>query len=93
MLHILSDLHLEFARFETPHTWADVIVLAGDIGKGTAAAIALSITAAEAGLCSTTTINSVFRHCSSILILARLFMREREGLYSFSTFKWREFSN
>ena len=33
-LHILSDLHLEFANFETPHTWADVIVLAGDIGKG-----------------------------------------------------------
>lgn len=33
-LHILSDLHLEFANFETPHTYADVIVLAGDIGKG-----------------------------------------------------------
>ena len=33
-LHILSDLHLEFANFETPHTWANVIVLAGDIGKG-----------------------------------------------------------
>ncbi len=33
-LHILSDLHLEFSTFETPHTWADVIVLAGDIAIG-----------------------------------------------------------
>lgn len=32
-LHILSDLHLEFATFEPPATDADVIVLAGDIGK------------------------------------------------------------
>lgn len=33
-LHILSDLHLEFSTFEPPTTDADVIVLAGDIGKG-----------------------------------------------------------
>lgn len=33
-LHILSDLHLEFSTFEPPATDADVIVLAGDIGKG-----------------------------------------------------------
>lgn len=33
-LHILSDLHLEFSTFEPPVTDADVIVLAGDIGKG-----------------------------------------------------------
>lgn len=32
-LHILSDLHLEFSTFEPPATDADVIVLAGDIGK------------------------------------------------------------
>lgn len=32
-LHILSDLHLEFSKFEPPATDADVIVLAGDIGK------------------------------------------------------------
>ncbi len=31
-LHILSDLHLEFAAFEPPETGADVVVLAGDIG-------------------------------------------------------------
>jgi predicted phosphodiesterase len=30
-LHILSDLHLEFARFHPPTTDADVVVLAGDI--------------------------------------------------------------
>lgn len=33
-LHILSDLHLEFAGFTPPETDADVIVLAGDIGVG-----------------------------------------------------------
>jgi len=33
-LHILSDLHLEFSTFEPPVTDADVIILAGDIGKG-----------------------------------------------------------
>lgn len=32
-LHILSDLHLEFSMLEPPETDADVIVLAGDIGK------------------------------------------------------------
>lgn len=32
-LHILSDLHMEFSTFEPPATDADVIVLAGDIGK------------------------------------------------------------
>ncbi len=32
-LHILSDLHLEFAPFEPSGTDADVVVLAGDIGK------------------------------------------------------------
>ncbi len=35
-LHILSDLHLEFAPFTAPETDADVIVLAGDIGVGLA---------------------------------------------------------
>lgn len=30
-LHILSDLHLEFAPVELPETGADVVVLAGDI--------------------------------------------------------------
>src|SRR5512139_2896564 len=34
-LHILSDLHLEFSAFEPPHTDADVVVLAGDIGRST----------------------------------------------------------
>ena len=34
-LHILSDLHTEFADFDLPETDADVIVLAGDIGVGT----------------------------------------------------------
>lgn len=34
-LHILSDLHLEFSTFEPFKTDADVVVLAGDIGKGT----------------------------------------------------------
>ncbi len=35
-LHILSDLHTEFADFEPPVTGADVIILAGDIGVGIA---------------------------------------------------------
>lgn len=35
-LHILSDLHTEFADFQPPATDADVVVLAGDIGVGTA---------------------------------------------------------
>lgn len=33
-LHILSDLHLEFAPFEFSDAGADVLVLAGDIGVG-----------------------------------------------------------
>lgn len=33
-LHVLSDLHLEFSAFVPPAVEADVIVLAGDIGKG-----------------------------------------------------------
>jgi len=33
-LHILSDLHLEFSRFEPLTTDADVVILAGDIWKG-----------------------------------------------------------
>lgn len=33
-LHILSDLHTEFASFDPPATDADVVVLAGDIGVG-----------------------------------------------------------
>ena len=33
-LHILSDLHLEFAPFEPPNVDADAIVLAGDIHTG-----------------------------------------------------------
>lgn len=33
-LHILSDLHLEFAPFEPGAVGADVVVLAGDIGPG-----------------------------------------------------------
>jgi predicted phosphodiesterase len=35
-LHILSDLHTEFADFVPPASDADVVVLAGDIGVGTA---------------------------------------------------------
>lgn len=35
-LYILSDLHTEFGDFNPPATDADVIVLAGDIGVGTA---------------------------------------------------------
>ena len=34
-LHVLSDLHTEFADFDLPETAADVVVLAGDIGVGT----------------------------------------------------------
>jgi len=33
-LHILSDLHLEFAPFEMPVVDADVVVLAGDVDVG-----------------------------------------------------------
>ncbi len=33
-LHVLSDLHTEFADFSSPGTEADVVVLAGDIGVG-----------------------------------------------------------
>jgi len=33
-LHILSDVHLEFSRFDPPPTGADVVVLAGDIWLG-----------------------------------------------------------
>jgi len=33
-LHILSDLHTEFADFSPPETDADVVILAGDIGVG-----------------------------------------------------------
>lgn len=32
-LHILSDLHLEFSQFEPIENDADVVILAGDIGK------------------------------------------------------------
>jgi predicted phosphodiesterase len=35
-LHVVSDLHVEFAAFEFPGVDADVIVLAGDVGPGTA---------------------------------------------------------
>ena len=35
-LHLLSDLHVEFAPFTPPATDADVVVLAGDIHEGTA---------------------------------------------------------
>ena len=35
-LQILSDIHLEFQHFEIPQTDADVIILAGDTGVGTA---------------------------------------------------------
>jgi Icc-related predicted phosphoesterase len=33
-LHILSDLHLEFAELQIPETGADIVVLAGDIDIG-----------------------------------------------------------
>ncbi len=35
-LHVLSDLHLEYAPFTPPPVVADVVVLAGDIARGTA---------------------------------------------------------
>jgi predicted phosphohydrolase len=35
-LHVVSDLHVEFAPFEPPPVDADVLVLAGDVGPGTA---------------------------------------------------------
>jgi len=34
-IHVMSDLHLEFASFAPPVSAADVVVLAGDIGIGT----------------------------------------------------------
>jgi 3',5'-cyclic AMP phosphodiesterase CpdA len=34
-LHVLSDLHLEQAAFDVPDVAADVLVLAGDIARGT----------------------------------------------------------
>jgi len=34
-IHLLSDVHLEFAAFVPPINSADVVVLAGDIGVGT----------------------------------------------------------
>lgn len=34
-IHVLSDLHAEFAPFEPPRTEADVVVLAGDTSVGT----------------------------------------------------------
>lgn len=34
-LHVLSDLHTEFADFQPPVTEADVVIMAGDIGVGT----------------------------------------------------------
>jgi Icc-related predicted phosphoesterase len=33
-LHVLSDLHTEFADFSPPETDADVVILGGDIGVG-----------------------------------------------------------
>ena len=33
-IHILNDLHIEFADFTIPETDADVLILAGDIGVG-----------------------------------------------------------
>jgi len=33
-LHLLSDLHTEFADFSPPDTNADIVILAGDIGVG-----------------------------------------------------------
>jgi Icc-related predicted phosphoesterase len=33
-IHILSDLHIEFAPFELPETDADVLILAGDTAPG-----------------------------------------------------------
>ena len=34
-IHVLSDLHTEFAPFHPPETDAEVVVLAGDVGVGT----------------------------------------------------------
>jgi predicted phosphodiesterase len=34
LLHILSDLHLEFETFVPPPTYGEVVILAGDIGTG-----------------------------------------------------------
>jgi predicted phosphodiesterase len=34
-IHVLSDLHTEFAPFDPPETDADVVVLAGDTATGT----------------------------------------------------------
>lgn len=34
-VHVLSDLHLERAPFAVPRADADIVVLAGDIGRGT----------------------------------------------------------
>ena len=34
-LHILSDLHLERGAFDAPRVQADVVVLAGDVARGT----------------------------------------------------------
>jgi predicted phosphodiesterase len=34
-LHVVSDLHVEFAAFELPRVDAEVVVLAGDVGQGT----------------------------------------------------------
>jgi DNA repair exonuclease SbcCD nuclease subunit len=34
-IHLLSDLHTEFASFQPPTTDADIVVLAGDVGVGT----------------------------------------------------------
>lgn len=34
-IHLLSDLHTEFAPFDPPRTDADVVVLAGDTSRGT----------------------------------------------------------
>lgn len=33
-IHILNDLHIEFAEFTPPATNADIVILAGDIGVG-----------------------------------------------------------
>jgi predicted phosphodiesterase len=33
-VHVLSDLHLERARFDPPRAEADVVVLAGDVARG-----------------------------------------------------------
>jgi predicted phosphodiesterase len=35
-LHVISDLHVEFAPFDLPTVDADVLVLAGDVGQGLA---------------------------------------------------------